>query len=145
MLGFLRHAAANYNRMVDILVGPTQYTGMKTIKDAKVGDRVLMVDVNARGAAPREVTVIKVGRVNLFIRVDAWNRDDNRPFDRETGRVKDAYEHQTLWTPEEYALHAEAKLARTRLRDKGVNLESYLSDETVLAISAALIHVLGVT
>lgn len=106
---------------------------MKTLRDLKVGDRVMITDVNRRGA--RAGVVSKAGRTLLHVGGDFRTET----FRIDTGRSNDGYGHRRAMTEDQYAQIQAVADARKRLADFG--LESYggrMTPEKALAVDAAL-------
>ena len=86
-----------------------------------VGQKILIRSVNERGRGPVETTVTKVGTKLVY--VHHWGRDE--AYRIETGRRNDAYEHQWLETPEQYAEELHRSELWERLRVAGLASFSY--------------------
>lgn len=106
---------------------------MKSIKDLAVGDDVYLTDPNHPAC---RVKVGKVGRKNLFL--NGLRHRASTPYDRETGRAKDAYGNARLVTVEQFKLNAAAQSARDRLGKYGVTLDRSMSPERAIAALEAL-------
>ncbi len=112
---------------------------MKTLADLVAGDPVVMRDVNRKG--PRHTKVVKVTKQSIHIECDTT------PYDRETGRCKDKWGHQTITTVEQDDLNVREEAARTALRDIGVNVEPFyrtkLKPEQIIALAEYAKQLLG--
>lgn len=102
---------------------------MQQVRDLKPGD---VVFVHIRNFAPRRGKVAKVGPKNLYI------EGGKKPFDRDTGRIKDDYGDTHLKTIERHEYDERLGRARGRLSDFGIVFRLGTSDEKLLAIEAAL-------
>lgn len=114
------------------------------ISELKVGDRVVMRDVNEnRKGGVKTGTVVKVGRTYVYV------GGDHRGYSREDGYVNDAYRHAYLQTIEYHAYMNERHAAELYLKSKGleVSLHAGVGSASVrdklLDIVAALKPVLG--
>ncbi len=104
---------------------------MKTLKDMKVGDTVI-VRSHFRSA---QVKVVRVGRINLYVEKEKW------PFDIETGYSKDSHGRYHLLTLDEDAHLTSVSDAERRLQNFGIRLDhgfAAMTKEKILAIDEAL-------
>lgn len=100
---------------------------MKTIEQVTASEEVVMVGWDGK---PKRVKIERVGRTNLYV--------GGEPFDRKTGRSKDGYASRYLKTTEEFERQEQASKARAALREFGVDVQYHLGNDVVLAIHAAL-------
>lgn len=98
----------------------------------KVGDTVMMTNINGK---PCQTKVSRVGRINVF--VSEFGRD-RRPFDIESGRIKNEYSHHCIYTMAEWEKELAIKAAYARISDAGVKLESTIRGDDIIEIANLL-------
>lgn len=97
------------------------------MQSLKEGDSAILTD---RNFPSRRVRITKVGRTNLYV--------GKNMFDRVTGQAKDRYGNSRLLTIEQHALDTAVDEARIYLRRVGVELDRTMAPERVLAAREAL-------
>ena len=101
--------------------------------NVKVGDTVWYDDVNGRGAAPTETTVVKVGSKLITTQRIVFRKD--------TGRTNDNYGHQSLildieaYEAEKRANKAWYELHQQRSRPAGVTYADIREAAKILKIT----------
>lgn len=87
--------------------------------DFQVGETVVMTDVNGK---PKEVTVVKVGRKLLHVKVHGWTHAFR--MDQPGGRPSnDDYQHQSILTLEEVAYRQKVRDAAAALKAAGIQVD----------------------
>lgn len=94
---------------------------MKSLKDVKVGDEVVLRDVNRR--EPATVRVTRIGRKLIYVR--HYGRE--LAFRLEDGVANDRYGHASLRTHEEEQACVERDYLITELRRHGVEVTGLLA------------------
>lgn len=117
---------------------------MKTLKDVKVGDRVLLVGSTPfsekRKRAPEEREVVKVGRTLLHVDTPDASYPSPSTYRIENGRANDGYGHSSICTRDEYEHEQRQAEAAEEMHRLGVEvrLGRRLTLEQTEAVVAAL-------
>jgi hypothetical protein len=101
---------------------------MTNLWDLKIGDPVMVEDVNRIGSGRRLVT--KVGHKYVHI--------GGEKYDRTTGRVADDYGHRTAYTLSQWEQREQVAKAREGLKGLGLSVATGVSPETVLRMAELL-------
>lgn len=101
---------------------------MSDLSTVKVGDSVVLLDINYKGH--RIARVDRIGRKYI-------TASNGEQFDKVTGRVHDDYGNSRILTHAGHEMEASADAAMVGLRNLGVELHS-CSPEKTLAIADAL-------
>lgn len=100
----------------------------------KVGDTVIVTDVNYKGF--KEATVTKVGRSLVYVDKDIYGRG-NSAYRLDSGVRNGSYQHGRIWTVEDYRENTRRGAIISILRDSGFHIDrnSGFSTEVLEKIS----------
>lgn len=106
---------------------------MKTLRDMRVGDEIVIVDTYRKTSFPGVVS--KVGTKLLYVKawaqVTAWRLDN--------GVANDAYGDRRAMTNDQYREWCVTQEAKERLCRFGLVPEARMPDETILRVHDALL------